>query len=291
MKIALVLSGYLIASLGFWCCQGSKQLREEAVKRQQLQDSLTTYYTETLNNERNNCQNELQLAYQQLAQEQNKIKEIEKLSKELNSQKVTSAPKSSVREMAKFPWPPPLASATVRIKPAQLSSRKSIKLLGDASELLEDKLNKSKYIEKSYYAVPGGFALATRIEQINKDGSFKNPGRWSLKTNAMTSFSLSEYIERLFLAPKGYFRVVVFVVTNEPFVQSKDAPSKEQAMRWINEGQNDLEPAVAKMSYTSTHRITALIYEFVKSDQGSPQLSTPSELTGADHLRKAKIIQ
>src|SRR5579859_4050825 len=79
-----------------------------------------------------------------------------------------------------FPWPPPRASATEDLPRAMFEQRASLSTLGNLNDVLVSALQTTGYFEKSYYAVPHGFALATRLEQISGDGSSKTPpDRWS----------------------------------------------------------------------------------------------------------------
>ena len=85
----------------------------------------------------------------------------------------------------------------------------------DVDELLDLALVKNGYYDKSYYVIkPGdsiiGFAIATRLEQINADASSKEePNRWNTKVE-MNEFTFKEYIKSLFFTQTGYFRVIVF---------------------------------------------------------------------------------
>ena len=44
-------------------------------------------------------------------------------------------------------------------------------LLGQVDRKLRKALDDCGYVETSYFWVPGGFAAATRLEQINPDGT------------------------------------------------------------------------------------------------------------------------
>lgn len=116
-----------------------------------------------------------------------------------------------------FPWPPPAASADEVIPRATLEQGAIPKSLGDVEARLASALRANGYVERSYYAVPDGFALVTRLEQIGSDGTSKPPpGRWSLSSRSASDFTLSDYVRALFTADPGYYRVIVFRFHRHP---------------------------------------------------------------------------
>jgi len=191
--------------------------------------------------------------------------------------------KSIPFEFSEFPWPPPDPSASMDITVLMKGTQDEITLLKDVDKNLRRALEESGYIEKSYLAVPDGFALVTHLEQINRDGTPKEPGRWSLEKEPLRSFSLGEYLRALFFADPGLFRIVVFVVTPHPFPRSGEVIERDDAMDWLRDGLNRLPPSVENQDYTDEFRITALIYQFEKPETGEPRLSR-SNITGEGHL-------
>src|SRR5580700_7816479 len=81
-----------------------------------------------------------------------------------------------------FPWPPPRASAFAVVRRDLLVRTEANPRLATVAAALEDAFSKAGYFEFSYHkGVPDGFALASRIEQINSDGTPKEETeRWSL---------------------------------------------------------------------------------------------------------------
>jgi prepilin-type N-terminal cleavage/methylation domain-containing protein len=85
----------------------------------------------------------------------------------------------------KFPWPPPRASAFDIVPRDLLLGEKEAPLLGEVDVALDSAFRQAGYVEKSYYSVPSGFAIASRLEQINQDGTPKDAAdRWSIGTRA-----------------------------------------------------------------------------------------------------------
>lgn len=198
----------------------------------------------------------------------------------------TNAPPAE--EIPRFPWPPPEASATMSLPPEFFSKAK---VLGDVERKLSSALGSCDYAETSYYAVPDGFALVTRLEQINPDGMPKAPpDRWSVKTTPLRDFSLGEYIRALFGERPGKFRIIVFVVTPHPFSQANVTVSREEAIAWLPRGLNKLPMSIAEQPYSTSHTCTALIYEFALPEtQAKATLSKPSGLSCKTHLSKAMV--
>lgn len=191
-----------------------------------------------------------------------------------------------------FPWPPPRASAMV-VVPQHFFRRADDAAvhLADVNAQIVHALDASAYSERSYYAVPGGFALVTRIEQINPDGTPKqDDSRWSVETGPLNSFSLSNYLRALFTSNPGYFRIIVFVVSSSAFTQDRESVEREQAIEWLAGGLNKLPEALGARLYTSAYATTALIYEFEKvADAQAPSTLVPGRLPGRVHLEKAAL--
>lgn len=197
---------------------------------------------------------------------------------------------NTMMSLPSFPWPPPQASAFMDITELVHESQKEITLLGDLDRQFRRALDASGYVEKSYFSVPGGFALVTRLEQINPDGTPKNPGRWSLEQEILEYFSMKRYLRALFFADPGLFRVVVFIVTPQPFSQSEQVVKRDDAMGWLSGGLSALPTLVKNQEFTDEFKITALIYQFEKPESDEPRLSQSENLTGRDHLAGSGLL-
>ena len=200
------------------------------------------------------------------------------------------APELNPEAVPKFPWPPPKASASDTISRELLVGNAAHPTLGTVAQAIESAFEQAGYGEKSYYSVPDGFAMASRIEQINQDGTAKGPAdRWSLEVPPMRKFSFSAYLTALFTARPGYYRVIVFVVTSHPFSQADAKATSEEAQVWVSSGLNALPEDIASRDYSSAHNCTALIYEFKQTGKHT-KLMDPSQLTGKTHLNKAGLM-
>jgi len=202
---------------------------------------------------------------------------------------MTGAAGPEETQIPQFPFPPPLASAFDTIPRDLLVARKTNPKLKDVDVALSSAFAKCGYGEKSFYAVPDGFAMASRLEQINADGSF-GANRWSLATAPIRSFSITSYLSALFRARAGHFRVVVFVVTNHPFEQTDAKVSSDQATSWVKKGLNQLPKKIGDRDYTDDYTCTAQIYEFETLGGGQSRFVEPSEITGRTHLEKSGLL-
>jgi hypothetical protein len=156
---------------------------------------------------------------------------------------------------------------------------------------LSDALDDAGYNERSYYSVPDGFAIVSRLEQIEEDGTSKPlPNRWAVEIGPLQEFSLSRYLQVLFTADPGFFRVIVFVVTPHPFSQKNVKVPRDEAIKWLAEGLNQLPSDIGDLELSSQYSCTALIYEFEQPrSRKAAILKRPSHLTGLIHLQKAKL--
>ena len=200
-------------------------------------------------------------------------------------------PSVSIPDIPEFPWPPPRASGMHLLPRSMMHVVTDDISLGDVDARITAALAQNGYDDRGYYAVPDGFALVTRLEQIELTGIPKeDPVRWSLDITPLWPFSLGEYIRRLFLGTPGYYRLIVFVVTPRPFSQDGVQVTGEQAMYWLAEGLNRLPVEVAKAPYTDAFATTVLIYEFARpTENDEVKLTNPSSLTGRVHLERSGI--
>jgi hypothetical protein len=192
----------------------------------------------------------------------------------------------------RFPWPPPQASAAEIIPRRLLEVQAGPTRLRDVDRRISEALEQNGYYDSSYYAVPAGFALVTRMEQIESDATSKRGReRWALTTSRLVRFSLSSYLAALFRATPGYYRVIVFLVTPYPFAQSAAEVTQEEAMKWLSEGFNCLPGSIGDLDYSAEgYACTALIYEFERAaETEGARIQLPGRIPGRTHLVKAGI--
>ena len=200
-----------------------------------------------------------------------------------------SAPRRA--DLPTFPWPPPRYSAFSTIA-RQWVAPGARATLASAANRLEEAFDAAGYGERSYYWIPDGFALVSRIEQIQSDATpVEPPARWAVETPKVRE-GFIDHIRALFNAPPGFYRVIVFTVTNQDFAAGERPPTSNEARNWISAGLLRLPETVGIRPYSEQHYTTALIYEFERrADQSEPRVKAPSDSPGRVHLEKAGLWQ
>src|SRR5205814_8700502 len=87
-----------------------------------------------------------------------------------------------------FLWPPPRASASEVVPNAIFSN---VGHLGEIADILLRALSLAGYFDHSFYGVPSGFALVTRMERLKDDGTlYDRFMRWNiaLQDNSYNSY-------------------------------------------------------------------------------------------------------
>jgi len=197
-------------------------------------------------------------------------------------------------KLPEFPFPPPDPSGRLRIPRELLTGAAAAPTFGLVATRLENALLRNGYAELSYFAVPEGFTVVTQLERINPDATPAAEQRWNIAVApvSLKSFSLDAYVRALLQKDAGYFRVIAFVFTSEPFVASGKKVPVDEAMKWVDKGANTLPHDVAARPYGEDMVATALVYEFeVHTHGANAQLRKPSPHDGAEHLRASGILR
>lgn len=201
----------------------------------------------------------------------------------------SSAPRSTP-ELPAFDWPPPRYSAFVEIPRAWIAPGDAT--LGSVAQRLERAFDSAGYAERSYFWIPGGFALASRIEQIQADAApAAVPERWAVAMDRPPQ-GFVDFIRALFDARPGLYRVIVFAATNADYSAGERAPAASEARSWMYRGLMQLPASVGTLPYRAEHHTMALIYEFEqRADRSEPRVRQPSDSPGRVHLDKSGLLQ
>ncbi|MES2276661.1 MAG: hypothetical protein V4592_11615 [Bacteroidota bacterium] len=181
-----------------------------------------------------------------------------------------------------FPFPPP-KGYSLQILQRELFEKCAT--LKDVNRILLSAINKCGYDDHSYYAIPNGFALVTKIEEINSDGtSVAGDARFSLNVHDKMS------VFNFFVARKGYFRVFAFIVTNEAFKPTNDVVNQQMAEDWVESGSNMLPAQIGAKKFTEDYACSVIVYEFNAPDANKKlNLVIPAKLSAKVHLVKSNI--
>ncbi len=215
-----------------------------------------------------------------------------------------SSSRCKVGVLPDFPWPVPSPSARMALPRGMLAKSAAAPKarLKTAANELDALLVAAGYSERSYFRLRAegqtiGFALVTRMERIRSDGSPYPPEERFLPASAPDQFSVVDFLKSLFVAPVGYYRVLVFTVSKAPVKATGPAVNEDVARKWLATGGTRLLGCVAEMSFTDDYAIDALVYEFRHAPEEASQdpsktvsQLTPSQLDPAIHLKRAGIL-
>ena len=187
------------------------------------------------------------------------------------------------------PWPPPTPTSQDVIARA-LAVGRGAGTWGAVSDRFDAALQAAGYEDRAYYAVPGGFALATRIERIDRDGrALSEPSRW-VGSRGEREWTLEAMLRELAGVPVGHYRTLVFVFSATPFQSSGAAVSEAMAERWRTGGLNRLPVGLRAMAYGQDFRCDVLVYEFQQRSTGESATFVKSGLPARRHLVASLIL-
>jgi hypothetical protein len=194
---------------------------------------------------------------------------------------------AAITRMAKadinsFPFPPP-EGYTQRVLDKSMFA--NCKTLEDADQIILNAIDHCRYDDHSYYAIPDGFALVTKVEEMNQDGS-SVLGNDRFRVNRGLSMTIFDW----FAPRRGYFRVFAFLVTDSSFKATKKPVSVDEAEGWVTQGVNVLPDEIGGEAFSDDYRCTVIVYEFNAPDANVQlQLINPPRLTANTHLDKSNI--
>ena len=164
--------------------------------------------------------------------------------------------------------------------------------LEDVAARLERALRKAGYSDFSYFqtrsAAPG-FALVTRMERVEDDGRPRTRVERFLPPGKEGPFDLTAYFKSLFVEPKGYYRVVFFLVSAEDADFSTGGMSGSLATAYTSTGETRLPEEFELFRFTERHRVDVLVYEFMQKGDDAVSIVPPVRLPAQVHLDRSGI--
>src|SRR5262249_52633188 len=125
----------------------------------------------------------------------------------------------------------------------------------------------------------------------HRERSKNGAGRWTDQAWDAGTFSIAGYFSALLTANAGLYRVIVFMVTPDGFVQTDTIVSREEATAWVSGGRTTLAPEIGTIRYSAQYTCTVLIYEFEQKTGQATQLRLPGHsLTAQTHLTKTRLL-
>lgn len=187
--------------------------------------------------------------------------------------------------MPHFPWPPPPGFKRV-VVPRELVVAKPQPTLGHVYHSLISALEKASdgFEHGLFDGVPGGFALVARMERIQKDGTpFPGQARWLNQGPPVLDFI--DFLGDLFFERPGYFRIVVFAVTDAKQITSDPAAILPE----LTLGAISIPEHLAKQQFQD-QEVVALVYSFERQAQAKVTPWTDGAPSALQHLKKAGIF-
>ncbi len=183
-----------------------------------------------------------------------------------------------------FPTPAPYPTAKVAIRDfkPELKTLKSV-----------DRHIRQSFIDAGYegrlhyfYIREPGFAVATGIERINRDGSpAEEPGRWDLRQGGDEGFSLYQVFKAMFFQTQSDYRLIACVVAGDE-IRTTSQPSVISDMTELLKKSYSTLPADLADVELIDKTITVLVYHYTQNEIGMvPMLNQNTILTVYDHLQ------
>jgi hypothetical protein len=159
--------------------------------------------------------------------------------------------------------------------------------LYDVGQRLALVLERAGFSRHSFYPLQNvnGFALVAMLEHITPNGRPIGRDRWTLPEQS--GFDWGTFIASLVAAPTGYYRIIVFVVTDQP-LKFQGTMSGAAAEALARRGR-PLDQQFRSAPFSGSFQTTALIYEYQKIDAHSVAPSPRGRITANAHLDGAGI--
>ena len=183
-----------------------------------------------------------------------------------------------------FPWPTPTRSITLSDLVEFSIQPGTAHTLSEVNILLRSALLSCEY-EYQYYAVTNGFALVTKLEQFDLKGYTLGDKRYELEPS-YNGFDLAN----IFRPPEGYYRIIVFAVTDEENPDSAYVVSRDEAHAWLKNGCLALPESIGEREFSSSHYCVALIYEFEQIGKHQYPEPTTTSVGPRAHIENSGLL-
>ena len=192
-----------------------------------------------------------------------------------------------------FPWPPPDPSTRRTLAIAQLAEGPAATTWGQAADRIVALLRNARFESWGFYRTPGGFAVVTRVEQLDSQSGMPLAG--TARFPSEPRVASTNIFDALFTIrrPEGFYRTFAFVLTTD-VRPGAPVTDEEQMLRiargWAMAGAPDLPNELRGETISDAHRLFVLVYEFEHAVGGATHLIAPSRWSFDDHVRSAGIV-
>ena len=175
----------------------------------------------------------------------------------------------------------------------QLAEGPAATTWGQVAERIVTILRNARFESWGFYRTPGGFAVVTRVEQLDSQSGMPLAG--TARFPSEPRVASTSIFDALFTIrrPEGFYRVFAFVLTTDV---RPGAPVTDEAQmfriarRWAVAGAPDLPNELRGEAISADHRLFVLVYEFEHAVGGATHLIAPSRWSFDDHVRSAGIV-
>lgn len=169
--------------------------------------------------------------------------------------------------------------------------------LGKVDDAIRKTLTNAGFQQWSYYVVNNGFAVITQVEQFDAQASnakcVSGNNRWRDTPPEENIASLLNYLKGFLWPRNGYFRFFVFVVSDQPMPKGREDVKidPKQVDKLMRCGSNSLTEDMARMAFTTAHKVTILVYEMeVPETTRIGAERVPPKFQPAQHLEGSSIL-
>jgi hypothetical protein len=188
-----------------------------------------------------------------------------------------------------FFWPPPHATSSWIAEPS------TARTLGDVATLVGDALRRAGYADQRWFPIgvhcEHGFAVTTRLEGIDEDGTPKAPAaRWLAPYPDAASLRWLTTSTETYLPKRGRYRVLLIAFTD------LHVPPGDHPQRW-DEGTAMEGPGMpaadvpARRPVAAGYRVGAYVYEYEKkaADGDGDFVPEDTNVPAAEHLTRSGL--
>ena len=151
-----------------------------------------------------------------------------------------------------------------------MTAGRPVPRLADISARLDRSMDAASYRDRRYYLIPNGFAVMSQLEQFDINGRYNGNRRFA--PPEAQDFDPLESVRNIFFAPVGYYRYIVFLVTDQPVIVSNHSMDRPEAISRFDQGAAAAPNCLDQIEFGDRYRVTALVYEYRKvgDDRSAP---------------------
>jgi hypothetical protein len=162
------------------------------------------------------------------------------------------------------------------------------KTVGELTDHLEMALGRAGYSQFRYFRCEDRIILVTPIERIDSRG-YPNPkDRW-ISDSWWLFPKLLEWLDLYKSNEVGRCRVFVFLLERSEGSDDRRIADYDRAKKWVGGGQSYIDNSSRSESLTNSHRLRALVYEWILIKGEIPKPVMESETKALEQLRNTGI--